>query len=88
MLSSSFDISEFIDKAKGHSGQEIIIMADREATAAERLAVKSCRGNTCDKAREYALLLKDVVLYMRHGILTHSARRLDLAQIQPCGRYC
>ena len=33
----------------------------------------------CDDVRNYAVLLKDFVLYMRHGIMTHSIRQLDLA---------
>lgn len=86
MLSSSFDISEFIGKVKGHSEQEIIYLADQEATAAERYLYKhdKCHQqkndvHDCDDVRHYAVLLKDFVLYMRHGILTHSIRQLDLA---------
>ena len=68
MLSSSFDICEFIENAKGHSEQEIICLADREATHAERHMYKFAKTQNCDTARGYAMLLKDIVLYMRHGI--------------------
>ena len=88
MLSSSFDISEFINKVRGRSDHEIIYMADQEATAAERLCFKHGASEEIDDARNYALLLKDVVLYMRHGILTHSARQLDLDGVKSIGRYC
>ncbi len=85
MLSSSFDISEFIKQVKGHSDQEIIYLADQEATATERYLYRQrkCRqkiSNTEDytDARHYAVLLKDFVLYMRYGVLTHSVRELHL----------
>ena len=85
MLSSSFDISEFIRKVEGHSDQEIIYLADQEATAAERFLYKNrkCRQarnnyDNCRDARHYAVLLKDFVLYMRYGVLTHSVRMLGL----------
>ncbi len=86
MLSSSFSISEFINKVKGHTDQEIIYMADQEATAAERCCIKPGVSENGENARNYSLLLKDVVLYMRHGILTHSARKLNLDQVMPMGR--
>ena len=85
MLSSSFDMPEFIKQVKGHSDQEIIYLADQEATAAERYLYRQrkCRqkisnAEDCAAARHYAVLLKDFVLYMRYGILTHSVRELHL----------
>ncbi len=88
MLSSSFDISEFISKVKGHSSEEIIYLADKEATAADRISFRRDAGDTCRHARDYSLLLKDVILYMRHGILTHSARQVHLEQVGPDDRPC
>jgi hypothetical protein len=86
MLSSSFDISEFVQKVKGHCDEEIIYLADQEATAAERYIYKhtKCRKNNgstenCADVRNYAVLLKDIVLYMRYGVLTRSVRRMELA---------
>ena len=85
MLSSSFDISEFIKRVKGHSDQEIIFLADQEATATERYLYrhrncqqKVSKAEDCADARHYAVLLKDFVLYMRYGVLTHSVRELHL----------
>jgi hypothetical protein len=85
MLSSSFDISEFIKKVEGHSEQEIIYLADQEATAAERYLYKHrrCRdgeedSDDCINVRQYALFLKDFVIYMRYGVLTRSVRKLDV----------
>ena len=78
MLSSSLDISEFFEKAKGHSYQEIIQMADKEATEVERLYYKSCRDEECVKIVQYVGYLKDFILYMRHGIRTRVTRDLNL----------
>lgn len=86
MLSSSFDISEFLQQVEGHSRQEMIYMADQEATETERYLYKhkKCRQDVsgtedCADARHYAVLLKDFVLYMRYGVLTHSVRNLGMA---------
>ncbi|MGD8833422.1 MAG: hypothetical protein PVI54_12260 [Desulfobacteraceae bacterium] len=83
MLSSSFNICEFIDKVKGHSDQEIIFMADQEATKAERHLYKNYPEKQLEYARSYVALLKDVILYMRHGIRTQAVRRIDLPRIDP-----
>ena len=86
MLSSSFDISEFIKRIKGHSQRDIIFLADQEATETERYLYKHrrCRQHLshpddCADARHYAVFLKDFVLYMRYGVLTHSVRKLQLS---------
>jgi hypothetical protein len=88
MLSASFDINEFIDKVKGRSDHEIIYMADREATEAERHCYKRSNGENAEDARSYATLLKDVVLYMRHGIQTHAVRQIDLLRLDVSGWHC
>lgn len=88
MLSSSFDICEFIDKVKGNNGQKVIYLADREATEAERLVYKKARTDSLDNARTYTALLKDIVLYMRYGIRTHAVRQIDGAQLDDLGEFC
>lgn len=88
MLSSSFDIHEFIDKVKGHSDKEIIYMADQEATAAERALYRSAPSSDNDPANSYVMMLKDIVLYMRHGVLTGSVRKLDFSLPDSIGRQC
>ena len=91
MLSSSFDISEFIRKVEGHSDQKIILMADEEATAAERYLYRhqGCRNagrnsEECVNIRKYVSLLKDFVLYIRHGVLTRLVRELDVTLPANC----
>ena len=75
MLSSSFDISEFIDKVKGHSDQEIIYMADREATAAERYVHQhKCKSDSdrtikADAAGDARCEPYTVLLHARHYVV-------------------
>lgn len=95
MLSSSFDILEFIKKVKGHYDREIVYLADQEATAAERYLYKHTNSqrptsalDDCADVRYYIVLLKDFVLYMRYGILTQSVRQLDLALPDSIGGKC
>lgn len=78
MLSSSLSIAEFFEKAKGHSYQEIIRMADAETTEVERLYYKSCRETECDGIVQYIKNLKDFILYMRHGVRTRNTRHFNL----------
>jgi hypothetical protein len=95
MLSSSFDISEFIKKVEGHSDLEIIYLADQEATAAERYLYKHrrCRhseegSDDCLNVRQYAMLLKDFVIYIRYGVISRSVRELDANITDRIVRHC
>jgi hypothetical protein len=88
MLSSSFDIYEFIDKVKGRSEQEIIYLADMEATEAERHLYKSFKNERNENAGGYVALLKDVVLYFRHGVRTHAIRQINFPCFELTGRDC
>ena len=88
MLSSSFDIHEFIDKVRGRSNKEIVYMADQEATAAERALYRSAQSGDNDPANSYVMILKDIVLYMRHGVLTGSVRKLDFSLSDSIERQC
>jgi predicted nucleotidyltransferase component of viral defense system len=83
MLSASFEFSEFIDKVKGRSYYDIIHLADQEATEAERFIYKKCRQASCCDVREYALTVKDFVLYMRYGVMTRKTRRHDMTPFEP-----
>ena len=79
MVSSSFDIDEFFSKIKDRSYQEIIVLADREATAGERLECKTLENTERSRIVHYVGCLKDFILYLRHGVRTRAIRDLDLA---------
>lgn len=85
MLSANANLSEFIDQVSEQPYDEIILLADREATAAERQFCKQrTAGTQPDKMKDYALLLKDFMVFMRHGVATSALRglgRQTLAQL-------
>ena len=74
MLSQTFEINHFIEEIKMHSYQDIILTADREATAARRYYFR----HKDEKAIIYARHIKDFILYMRHGIRRRSLVKLNL----------
>lgn len=79
MLSKKYDIREFIEKVRDLSFEEVIVLADREATFTERHLYRDCRQRKCEQASRYARSLKDFIVFMRHGVLTSSIRGLNLS---------
>jgi hypothetical protein len=70
MISDQCDFNEFVMEAKGKGYQEIIFLADREATEAERRFYQPGATDQ-DKARcgqNYAQCLKGFITFMRYGI--------------------
>ena len=88
MLSPSFDIAEFMNKVKKYEIDDIIYLTDKEATEVERCIYKgrSCSGRDERQLRDYALILKDLILYMRHGLRTKAMRHLDLTEFGLSGK--
>ena len=85
MLSSSFDIKEFVEKVQDNSEINMFYLTDQELVAVERLIYRThCHNNSqresevCPGACRYAVLLKDFVMYLRHGVLSRAFRQLDL----------
>ena len=80
MISDSCDFNEFVLEAKGLNYEEIIYLADREATEAERRfyhAKEPGQGNLlCGKA--YAKCLKGVITFIRYGIKPNDIDAGDL----------
>jgi hypothetical protein len=70
MISDRCDFSEFVRQAQGQNYEDIIYLADREATEAER---RFYHHGTVDKEKlicgqDYAQCLKAFISYMRYGI--------------------
>jgi hypothetical protein len=70
MISSNCDFSYFVAAVKDKSYNDIIYLADQEATAAERLLF---RNSTNDDERKkcgqrYASILKTFISYMRSNV--------------------
>lgn len=70
MISSDCDISDFIRATHGKNHQEIIEMADREATEAERSLYRTKATETQRKGcgRMYAQQLKNLIFFIRYGV--------------------
>jgi hypothetical protein len=83
MSLSSYRIETFIEKVKGHSYYDIIHMTNQEATRCERrLYQEACRAGGCETIQDYVGTLKDFILYMRHGVRTHTILTLDLEEFE------
>ena len=78
MLSPGYNIGEFVEKVKNRSFDEVIVLTDREATETERCLYRDCPAATRRAARNYAVSLKDFILFLRHGIITRSTKGLNL----------
>mgnify|MGYP006288776273 FL=1 len=70
MISDRCDFDDFVSKTTGSDYHEIIYLADREATAAQRRVFHTGVSDD-EKARcgyQYAECLKDFIAYLRYGI--------------------
>lgn len=74
MISQSCDFDEFIERLRDRDYLEVIYLADKEATEAERLKYRSRAGRTiCSEACvAYADALKGFIRYMRYGVKSPS----------------
>jgi hypothetical protein len=70
MISSDCDISKFIKATLGKDALDIIELADKEATEAERNRYRSGaethRRRRC--GHQYAQQLKDLIFFIRYGV--------------------
>jgi hypothetical protein len=67
MVKPELDLDRFAESVAGKELLDVIHAAEREATRAERLAVSDRCGSGAD-CEGYARCLKDLILYLRHGI--------------------
>jgi hypothetical protein len=71
MISETYNISEFIDTIRQQPYLDIVYLAEKEATTAERHYYNS-RFNDSETSRQYADQLKDFINFMRYGIRKRS----------------
>lgn len=79
MISNDCRLRDFIDATREKDLQEVICLADREATEAERLYF---RANVTDvqraaAGRRYARRLKHLITFMRYGMRPSDVTRED-----------
>lgn len=79
MLSKSCNFSEFLEKVIGCDYADLILLANKEATAAERTFYKQKAHLESDpnEYQEYAVVLKDFIGFLRNGIKSSSVRDFD-----------
>ena len=70
MIADSHKISDFVQAVKDKHYEEIVMIAEAEATAAERMMYKHRRHSAPQPApgTRYALDLKRFIDYMRYGV--------------------
>ena len=74
MISQSCDFDEFLESVRDRDYLEVIYLADREATEAERLKYRSRtrRLDPPEACAGYADVLKGFIRFMRYGVKSHS----------------
>jgi len=74
MISQSCDFDEFIERVKDRDYLEVIYLADKEATEAERLRYRSRirRPDPPEVCSGYADALKGFIRFMRYGVKSPS----------------
>ena len=84
MISKSCDFNEFLEKINGQEYPDILLAANDEATAAERIFYKrkSREKNRIAPFQEYAMVLKDFIYFLRNGIKPSSIREFDFQEFQ------
>jgi hypothetical protein len=70
MISQSCDFDEFFERVKNQEYLEIIYLADKEATEAERLKYRASvrRLDPPEACARYADALKGFIRFMRYGV--------------------
>ena len=79
MISSGYSFRQFIDAVKGKNPQEIICMAEQEATEAWRASYRKRNGSgEWMKSKSYQDRLLGLIDFMRHGIKVHRFEEHEL----------
>jgi hypothetical protein len=71
MISSNYDLNEFLISVEGKDYSNIILLANREATEAERIVLHSefKIGKKEQCAKDYADELKELIFFLRSTIV-------------------
>jgi hypothetical protein len=88
MISTSFDLNQFIEAVRDKDYFDIIYFADREATEAERVSYRKRKSAALNQkdCKAYVNLLKGLILFMRHGIKAFGVSDTDLALFSTISR--
>jgi hypothetical protein len=86
MISQSCDFDEFLHTMRDREYLEVIYLADKEATEAERLKYRS-RARRLDPPEAcvwYADLLKGFIRFMRYGVKNSFKDLICFREYKPC----
>ena len=81
MISENCDFSDFVRAAQGKNYEEVIYLADREATDAERQYYRF-KGDREVCGKQYARNLKAFIRFLRYGVKPSKCKREDLLQFK------
>ena len=81
MISVCYDINAFIGQVQDKPYEDIILLAQDEAIAAERICLRNRSSWLSDNnpPYTYACQLKDVIQYLRYGTISPSIKRARLS---------
>jgi hypothetical protein len=69
MISTSYNMKEFIEAVKDKNYFDVIYLTNHEATESERLSYRRREASSLNQnLSEYVNTLKGLILFMRHGI--------------------
>jgi len=83
MISEKCSFKDFVETVKDMNLSEMICLTDREATSAERLAIKAyepedVQNSVCGR---YSSKLKGFIIFLRHGVKQSIIKDHDLENI-------
>lgn len=84
MISGGYDINTFIGQVQNKPYEDVILMAQDEATAAERICLRN-RGTLPgdhNAPYTYACQLKDVIQYLRYGTVSPALKRNRIEELE------
>lgn len=85
MISKSCDFKEFLNSITDLDHAEIILLANAEATAAERLFYKQKARLTSETTayQDYAIVLKGLIGFLRSSVKIPPSRDFNLDHLLP-----
>ena len=89
MISTCYDINAFIDHVQGKPYDAVILLADKEATSAERTYLHNPSYFPPNKnyPANYASQLKELIKYLRYGIASPVLNRRQLNSLEKIRKY-
>ena len=84
MISVGYDINTFIGQVQDKPYEDVILLAQEEATAAERVCLRNRASILSDDSAPYtyACQLKDVIQYLRYGTISPTIKNNQIDSLE------